>query len=111
MDKERLRHYRSLKLEERQLKEQENSMEAQGSEALQEFYRKNLAKLTDELLAIETAIEALPSPARVLLRDYYINCLTWEEVGEKNHYCAAQCHRIHSQALIKLRQPKGRERL
>lgn len=104
MTKERLRQYRNLKLEERQLKEQGNSMEAQGSSALQEFYRKKREELTAELLAIETAIQALDAPARTLLRDYYINGLTWEAVAERNHYSEAQCHRIHADALIALRR-------
>ena len=103
MTKERLRQYRSLKLEERQLMEQGNRIEAQESEALHEFYRKHLEELKAELLAIETAIAALPSPARTILRDYYMNGLTWEEVGERNHYCLQHCHRIHSDALIALR--------
>lgn len=104
MTKERLRQYRSLKLEERQLMEQGNSMEAQTNEALRAFYRQNLAKLTQELLAIETAIEGLDVTARTILRDYYITGLTWEEVGERNHYSESQCHRIHSDALISLKQ-------
>ena len=104
MTKERLRQYRSLKLEERQLKEQSNSIETQASKALQEFYRKNLEKLTAELLAIETAIAGLDTKSRTLIRDYYINGLTWEAVAERNHYSEAQCHRIHADALIALRR-------
>lgn len=104
MTKERLRQYRNLKLEERQLKEQGNSIEAQGNAALQAFYRKNLSELTEELLAIEIAIASLDAPARTLLRDYYINGLTWEAVAERNHYSEAQCHRIHADALIALRR-------
>ena len=104
MTKERLRQYRSLKLEERQLMEQGNSTEAQSNAALREFYRRKREELTAELLAIETAIQALDAPARTLLRDYYINGLTWEAVAERNHYSEAQCHRIHADSLIALKQ-------
>lgn len=109
MTKERLRRYRSLKLEEEQLKEQQNSMETRNSKKLQEFYRKHLDELTSELLAIELAISTLDATARTLLRDYYINGLTWERVAEKNHYSEAQCHRIHSVALIDLKNAAGRD--
>lgn len=104
MTKERLRQYRNLKLEERQLKEQSNCIETQASQALQEFYRKNLEKLTAELLAIETAIAGLDAKSRTLIRDYYINGLTWEEVSERSHYCLQHCHRIHADALIALKK-------
>jgi len=104
MTKERLRQYRNLKLEERQLKEQENTIETKASEALQAFYREKRERLTSELLAIEKAIEGLDVRARTLIRDYYINGLTWEEVSERNHYCLQHCHRIHSDALIALKK-------
>lgn len=109
MTKERLRRYRSLKLEEEQLKEQQNSMETRNSKKLQEFYRLRMTELQHELLAIEQAIAKLPEKERTILRDYYINGLSWEVVSDRNHYSVSHVHRIHANALIALKNVAGRD--
>lgn len=109
MTKERLRRYRSLKLEEEQLKEQQNSMETRNSKKLQEFYRLRIEEMKRELLAIEQALVKLDATQRLILRDYYIKGLSWEKVGVKNHYSESQCHRIHSAALIALKNAADRD--
>ena len=42
-----------------------------------------LLELRDE---IERAIEHLPPRERMLMRYYYIDCMTWEQVAERMHY-------------------------
>ena len=53
-------------------------------------YADKIAELTERQLAIEQAIDALPSTMRQLLRARYIEGLTWEEVcvdmGERRKY-------------------------
>ena len=101
--KERLRRYRSLKLEETQLKNVQNGAVTRDNEKLQEFYRLRIAELQRELLAIEQAIAKLPEKERTILRDYYINGLSWEAVSDRNHYSISHVHRIHANALIALK--------
>jgi DNA-directed RNA polymerase specialized sigma24 family protein len=48
---------------------------------------------------IEDAIEGLEPRERRLMREYYINGLTWEQVCVKMGYEWAQIHRIHGRAL------------
>lgn len=128
MTKERLRNYQALKREKAQivtmLEELETvmyspkpqrltgmpsasspssgateSMVARHAELL-ERYRANLAELTEELHAIEDAIEQLEdSTERALLRWRYIEGLKWEEVCICLSYSWQQTHRIHSRAL------------
>ena len=129
MTKERLRNYRALKREREQLaallEELETTMYAPRSQCLsgmpssesrsgsdkmdslivrhaqlEERYRAKIAELTEELHAVEAAIEALRSSVeRSLLRWRYIEGLNWEEVCEKMSYSWAQTHRVHAQAL------------
>ena len=64
--------------------------------------RYNAVTLTleDELLRIETAIEAVEDPtARDLLRCRYIDGLTWEEVCVKINYGWSRTHKLHAKAL------------
>ena len=66
-------------------------------------YADKIAELTERQLAIEQAIDALPSTMRQLLRARYIEGLTWEEVCVSIGYGWRQTHRIHAEALQKLR--------
>lgn len=126
MTKERLRQYRDLLAEKKQLEHQLEAVEAAlyhpkiqrlkqtpgapspGNAAedlsikhleLLERYRGKLAELTLEQLAIEDAIERLPARERNLVRLYYIKGLSWEEVAVAINYSWRQTHRIHSHAL------------
>lgn len=103
MTKERLRRYRSLKLEYEQLKQLQNSSEFRQSRRLQDLYREKRESLAAELLEIERVIADLPEKERTILRDYYINGLSWEAVSDKNHYSVSHIHRIHANALILLK--------
>lgn len=66
-------------------------------------YEAKVAELTDALQRIETAIESLQPRERTLIRLYYIEGLTWEEVAVKLNYTWRHTHRIHSNALNQLK--------
>ena len=126
MTKERLRRYRDLLAEKKQLEQQLETIEgtlhnpkiqqlkqtprapSKGNPTedliakhleLLDRYRDKLAELTMEQLAIEEAIERLPIRERNVLRAYYIRGLTWEETCVAVTYSWTQVHRIHSSAL------------
>lgn len=100
MTKERLRAYRALKIEQRQL---ERLVRESGSEKLHSLYREKLAKVEAEQLEIEQAIDSLDSMERAIMRHYYIDGMTWEAVCCKVNYEWAQIHRIHGEILKKLK--------
>ena len=126
MTKERLRRYRDLLAEKKQLEQHLETIESalynpkiqqlkqtprapsQGNATedlankhleLMDRYREKLAELTMEQLAIEEAIERLPFRERKVLRAYYIRGLTWEEVAVDVGYTWRHVHRVHSSAL------------
>lgn len=131
MTKERLREYRDLKREKEQIQQRleaieaglyyakpqrltgmpsnpsaGNAMEDMAARHLEllDLYKERQKRLAEELQAIEEAIEGLESRERTLLRYYYIDGLTWEEVCVAVGYSWRQTHRIHAQALEKLRE-------
>lgn len=135
MTKERLKKYTALKRERDLLLERIEEIDAQlykhrtqnlsgmptahdvpndHQEALIEKKQKVLDKYTafmlrieDELLTVETAIEAVEDPtARELLRLKYIDGLTWEEVCVRIGYEWTHTHRLHARALEKLKEKK-----
>lgn len=136
MTKARLRSYRMNKLERVQLQQRLEELEAEmyapriqrltgmpsapakdnpleslavRHAELLDRYRAKLDELATEQLAIEQAIDSLDPTARLILRHYYIEGLTWEEVCCAVNYGWAQVHRIHSRALIALGDRQKRE--
>jgi DNA-directed RNA polymerase specialized sigma subunit len=135
MTKERLRNYQTIKREREQLRQQLEEIEAalyypkvqqltgmphggtkEGNPQeeliihhieLQDRYRAKLEELAAEQLAIEEAIESLDPTARMLLRYRYIDGLKWEEVCYRLNYSWRQTHRLHGEALQKLREVKN----
>ena len=133
MTKERLRRYREIKKEARQIRDKLEEIESRlyspkgqlltgmpsapppgggtVTEALidrhaqlVQMYRDQLTVLEEEQLAVETAIASLEdSTARQLMRYRYIDGLKWEEVCIRIKYGWAQTHDIHSKALKQLR--------
>lgn len=133
MTKERLRRYREIKQEARQLRDQLEEIESRlyspkgqlltgmpsapsheggtitevlidRHAQLVQMYQEQLARLNEEQLAVETAIESLEDPtARRLLRYRYIDGLKWEEVCVRIRYGWSQTHELHSQALKQLK--------
>lgn len=130
MTKERLREYRDLKREKEQIRQKLETMEAalyypkpqrftgmpsnpSAGNAMEDMaarhleildvYKEKLRRLDEELQAIEAAIDGLSSRERALLRYYYIDGLSWEEVCVAMSYSWRQVHRIHAGALEQLR--------
>ena len=133
MTKERLREYRDLHRELKQIEEKVETMEStlyspkipritgmpsaagNGNSKedlaakhieLLDYYRKKQQELYTEQLAIEKAIESLDGVERTLMRYRYIEGLTWEEVCVKMNYGWTQTHKIHGKALQMLKKDK-----
>lgn len=133
MTKERLRRYREVKKEARQIRGQLEEIESRlyspkgqlltgmpsapspgggtvtevlidRHAQLVQMYQEQLAQLEEEQLAVENAIKSLDDPtARLLLRYRYIDGLKWEEVAVLINYSWTQTHEIHGKALQQLR--------
>lgn len=127
MTKERLKAYRSIKLERDRLitmiEELEAQMQSPRSQRLDgmprggsapsnpvenlvvkhteliERYQQKVAELTEAVGEIENAIEVLAPRERTLIRLHYIQGMTWEEVCVAMSYSWKQIHRIHAKAL------------
>lgn len=65
------------------------------------------AALSEAMAEIERAIEKLKPRERLLLRLYYIDGLTWEQVAVNMNYSWTQVHRIHGRALQKLKEEEA----
>lgn len=130
MTKEELRQYKSLKREKAQIEELLEEIELAktapkspkidgaprgGSrqsgledivakyEEIERRYHAKLDEIAARLLAIEEAIETLDPTERLLCRCRYLKGLGWEAVCVKINYSWRQTHRIHAEALRKLR--------
>ena len=134
MTKEQLRQYAAIKAERKQLEALLEEIESPlysakiqqltgmphapsstGSGSAQErladrtmelraLYTEKIAELRAQQLAIEAAMDGLPSKMRQLLRYRYIEGLTWEEVCVRMSYGWRQTHRLHSEALEQLKK-------
>lgn len=71
---------------------------------LLEQYEAKEAELTAALVEIENAIKKLEPRERLLVRLHYIDGQTWEQVAVEMGYSWRQVHRIHSDALDKLKE-------
>lgn len=70
---------------------------------VERLYMEKAAALADALMEIEKVIDVLEPRERTLIRLYYFDGLTWEEVCVKMSYSWRQIHYIHKKALEKLR--------
>ena len=68
------------------------------------LYAEKCAKMDEELLAIEQAIDRLEPREKTLIRFHYIKGLTWENVCVAMCYSWRQVHRIHAKALENLKK-------
>ena len=134
MNKERLKRYKWIKQEQRDLERQLEEVEASlyaatakpltgmptahggGNPAetlaikhleLLDIYTNKLAELVMERQAIEKAIETLEPQARLLLRYLYIDGLRWREACDLVHYSRSQANRIHDQALLQMQEDEA----
>lgn len=127
MTKAQLRAYRDLKREKDDLERKVAALEygtgglrldgmprsgkisdPTGSQAIdhtqvRDLYRQKAAELDKAILEVENAIEVLEPRERTLIRLYYCDGLTWEEVCVAMSYSWRQVHRFHKQALEKLK--------
>lgn len=132
MTKEQLRNYRAIKLERDRLavmvEELEDTLYGPKAQRLDGMprggsgpgnatadaaikhadlwakYQRKVSELADALAEIENAIEGLEPRERTLIRLYYAQGYTWEQVCVAMNYSWAQVHRIHAKALERLRE-------
>lgn len=71
---------------------------------LKRRYELKVIELETEIDAIEAAIDSLPAKHRTLCRLYYIEGRTWAQVCGKMNYSWSQIHRIHGEALQRLKE-------
>lgn len=81
----------------------------QQKEKLIRLYEKKREALMAMLAEIESAIDVLTPTERMLVRNRYIEGMTWEEVCVAMGYSWTQTHRIHSAALVKLTAAEERK--
>ena len=63
-------------------------------EALIEKLNSKIEKYTEELIRIEEVIERIDDPeVRVIARMRFIQCMKWEEIGDKIHLDRTNCAR------------------
>lgn len=116
MEKSELLNYRALVLEVRHLRGRVDKLERAKSpasedacaEAVLALYRARVEEKTEALIAIETAIESLDSPAaRLLMRLRYIEGRSWVSVCgalRPLKYSERRVYRLHGTALMKLKE-------
>lgn len=66
---------------------------------LEQKYKQLESRLLAAQLGIENLISRLGPKERTLLRHYYLEGLTMEQVGDKMGYTERQAHRVHASAL------------
>ena len=128
MTKVQLRVYRDIKLERDKLKDLAEGLaygpsglrldgmprsnklgDSTGQQAIDhtqviDQYLDKVAELDRALIEIEAAIKCLEPRERTLIRLYYLEGLTWEEVCVAMSYSWRQIHNIHAKALEKLKE-------
>ena len=103
MSKEELRNYQAIQRELTHLEAFLRKVERYEIEELRVEYAKKCADLANRLLKIEKAIETLGPTERTLMRLRYIDGLQWQAICMRINYSWQQTHRIHKNALIKLK--------
>lgn len=109
MTKEQLRNYQAIKKEKCQIERRLQSLEKRPEseqellQSIRELYREKLDALVALQVSIEKAIDSLEPVERELFRYRYIDGLEWHQVAAKIHYSLQSTHRLHSAALIKLK--------
>lgn len=71
-------------------------------EAARALYEEKRQRLLRDLLAIERAIDTLPSRERTAMRMHYIEGLSQAEVAERMHYSKRQMERIFTRTVARL---------
>jgi len=128
MTKQRLKEYRSLKLELIQLQNEKECLYSMAGNCVRHAGKPPgyggkhdplpdiMDKLSDvdkvllplieratrEMGQIEKAIEGLPPTERVLMRAYYIEGLSWDGVAKRMSYSKRNVLRVHGRILEKM---------
>lgn len=71
---------------------------------LQAKYEEKLRDLRVLQLRVEAFINTLPSREQTVMRLRYIDGLEWEEVCWRAHYSWTHTHRLHAEALKRLKK-------
>lgn len=66
------------------------------------LYRRKKEQLDLELWQIEQVIQRMPPQERTLLRLYFLQGKTWEQVAEEMGYSVAHVYRLRKNALCQL---------
>lgn len=109
MTKEQLLDYQAIKKEKCQIERRLQSLEKRPEseqellQPIRVLYREKLDELVALQVRIEKAIDSLGPIERKLLRYRYIDGLEWHKVEAKMHYSTTSVHRIHREALTKLK--------
>ena len=109
MTKEQLRNYKHIKKEYARIEQRLRVLEKRPQreqdvlEPLRELYLLKLGDLARVQTRIENAINALEPIEREVIRSHYIDGLPWFRVAAGLNYSEPQVHRIHSNALQKLK--------
>lgn len=69
---------------------------------LRSLYLDKMNKLLDTQAEIESALDGLDREEQRLIRLYYFNDYTWEEVAVQMDYTWRHIHRLHKKILEKL---------
>lgn len=117
MTKEQLRQYRDMSREKNQLEQQlqgvsltlsllrpyvpRERLECIGQRVSATLQTK-VDKLTDQMVAVETALDSLDSMERRILHAHYIEGRKWDDVCLIVGYERSMVFRIHAAALKKL---------
>ena len=103
MTKEELRDYLPIKQELTTLDVLARKLERHNDAHLAALYAQKREELAGQLQRIENALEALGPTERNLMRLRYIEGLSWQAISQRIHYSWQQTHRIHKNALLKLK--------
>lgn len=68
-------------------------------EILGERYRKRLIAFLELKIKIDDAVQKLPHDERLVITEYYLNGLTWQEVSDKLFISLSWCYKLHNRAL------------
>lgn len=71
-------------------------------ESLLERYDKKLRECVMLISEFEDALERLNARERRIMRMYFIDCMTWEEISVSEYMSLMQVHRIRRCATVKM---------
>lgn len=71
-------------------------------EILREKYKMRLSAYLTLKIEIDDAVQKLPHDERLIITEYYLNGLTWNEVSDKLFISLSWCYKLHNRALKRL---------